>query len=62
MLYPVGDAAALAEALARFAALPDARVSAMGAAGRAWVERDFNAATYVQRQLALYDALGVRVR
>ena len=62
MLYPVGNAAALAEALARFAALPDGRVSAMGAAGRAWVERDFNAATYVDRQLALYDALGVRVR
>jgi glycosyltransferase involved in cell wall biosynthesis len=62
MLYPVGDAAALAEALSRFAALPDARVSAMGNAGRAWVERDFNAAIYVDRQLALYDALGVRVR
>src|SRR6185437_2608294 len=30
MLYPVGDAVALAEALARFAALPDGRVSAMG--------------------------------
>jgi glycosyltransferase involved in cell wall biosynthesis len=62
MLYPVGDAPALAEALSRFAALPDARVSAMGNAGRAWVERDFNAAIYVDRQLALYDALGVGVR
>ena len=62
ILYPVGDADALAEALSRFAALPDARVSAMGNAGRAWVERDFNAAIYVDRQLALYDALGVRVR
>lgn len=62
MLYPVGDADALADALARFAGLSDARVSAMGAAGRAWVERDFNAAAYVDRQLALYDTLGVRVR
>jgi glycosyltransferase involved in cell wall biosynthesis len=62
MLYPTGDADALAEALGRFAALPDARISAMGAAGRAWVERDFNAAIYRQRQLDLYDSLGVRVR
>jgi len=61
-LYPVGDAAALAEALDKFAALPDSRIMAMGATGRAWVERDFNAAVYVERQLALYDALGVRVR
>jgi glycosyltransferase involved in cell wall biosynthesis len=62
MLYPAGDAGALAEALSRFAALPDARLSAMGAAGRAWAERDFSAAIYLKRQLALYDALGVRVR
>jgi hypothetical protein len=34
----------------------------MGAAGRAWAERDFNAAIYLQRQLDLYDSLGVRVR
>ena len=62
VLYPTGDAAALADALSRFAALPDSRVSAMGAAGRAWVERDFNAAIYLERQLSLYDSLGVRVR
>lgn len=62
MLYPAGDAQALADLLARFAALPDARVSAMGAAGRAWVERDFNAAVYLERQLELYGSLGVRVR
>lgn len=62
MLYPPGDANALAAALGRFAALPDARVSAMGAAGRAWVAQDFNAAIYLERQLALYGSLGVRVR
>lgn len=62
MLYRAGDATALAEALGRAAALPDAHISAMGAAGRAWVERDFNAAIYLERQLALYDSLGVRVR
>jgi glycosyltransferase involved in cell wall biosynthesis len=62
MLYPAGDAAALADALARAAALPDARISAMGAAARAWVEKDFNAAVYLERQLGLYDSLGARVR
>lgn len=62
MLFPPGDADALAEALARVAALPDARVCAMGRAGRAWVERDFNAAIYRERQLGLYDSLGVQVR
>ncbi len=62
MLYPVGDVTALADTLARAAALPDGRISAMGAAARAWVEKDFNAAVYLERQLALYDSLGVRVR
>jgi glycosyltransferase involved in cell wall biosynthesis len=62
VLYSTGDVAALAEVLTRFAQLPDSRLAAMGAAGRAWVERDFNAAIYLERQLALYDSLGVRVR
>jgi len=62
VLYRTGDAAALADALSRFAALPDARIAAMGAAARAWVERDFNAAVYLERQLGLYDSLRARVR
>jgi len=61
-LYPAGDAEALAQTLTRFAQWPDVRISAMGAAGRTWVERDFNAAIYLERQLSLYDSLGVRVR
>jgi glycosyltransferase involved in cell wall biosynthesis len=61
-LYTAGSARALADELARFAVLPDARILAMGAAGRAWVEQDFNAAVYLRRQLELYDSLGVRVR
>ena len=61
-LFPTGDVAALAETLTRFAALPDSRIAAMGAAGRAWVETDFCPSVYLQRQLDLYDALGVRVR
>ncbi len=62
MLYPSGEVAALAAALTRFAQLPEARVAAMGAAGRAWAERDFNAAVYLDRQLDLYGALAARVR
>jgi glycosyltransferase involved in cell wall biosynthesis len=61
-LFPAGDVAALAELLTRFAALPDSRIAAMGAAGRAWVETDFSPSVYLQRQLDLYDSLGVRVR
>ncbi len=62
VLYPAGDVAALAAALTRFAGFPDGRVAAMGAAGRAWVEQDFNAAIYLNRQLDLYGALTARVR
>jgi glycosyltransferase involved in cell wall biosynthesis len=62
VLYPTGNIEALADALTRFAALADARVAAMGAAGRAWVEREFNAAVYLERQLSLYSALSARVR
>jgi glycosyltransferase involved in cell wall biosynthesis len=61
-LFPTGDVAALAEMLARFAALPESRIAAMGAAGRAWAEKDFSPAVYLQRQLDLYGSLGVRVR
>jgi glycosyltransferase involved in cell wall biosynthesis len=62
VLFPTGDVAALADTLARFAALPESRIAAMGAAGRAWVEKDFSPSVYLQRQLDLYDSLGVRVR
>jgi glycosyltransferase involved in cell wall biosynthesis len=61
-LFPTGDVAALADTLKRFAALPESRIAAMGAAGRAWVEKDFSPTVYLQRQLDLYDSLGVRVR
>jgi glycosyltransferase involved in cell wall biosynthesis len=62
VLYPTGDVEALADALTRFAALPDGRVAAMGAAGRAWVTQDFNATVYLDRQLDLYGAVAARVR
>jgi glycosyltransferase involved in cell wall biosynthesis len=58
VLYPSGDVEALAAALSEFAALPDARLAEWGRAGRRWVEQDFNAATYRNRLVALYESLG----
>jgi glycosyltransferase involved in cell wall biosynthesis len=56
-LFPSGDAPALAAALARFAQFPTSRLTAMGAAGRRWVEQDFSATIYRDRMLDLYGAL-----
>ena len=57
VLYPAGDVEALAAALKEFARLPDARLAEWGRAGRLWVEQDFNAATYRNRLVALYESL-----
>jgi glycosyltransferase involved in cell wall biosynthesis len=57
LLFPSGGVAALAAALDRFAALPDARLTEMGAAGRRWVEQDFTATHYRNRLLQLYGSL-----
>jgi len=62
VLYPSGDVEALAAALGRFARLSDARLAAMGAAGRSWVERDFSATVYRDRLLDLYDSVASEVR
>lgn len=56
---PPGDASALAAELTRYAALPAARVAAMGAAGRAWMRDAFSPGAYMDRLLALYASLGV---
>jgi glycosyltransferase involved in cell wall biosynthesis len=55
--FPAGDVAALRQTLARFAAMPIQAVTAMGRAGRQWVEREFSAAMYRRRLLALYEEL-----
>jgi glycosyltransferase involved in cell wall biosynthesis len=55
--FPAGDAEALCETLVRFAAMPPNAVAAMSRAGRQWVERDFSAAMYRERLLALYENL-----
>lgn len=57
VLFPSGDASALAAALERFAQLPNGRLTAMGAEGRRWVEQDFSAAIYRSQMLDLYGAL-----
>jgi glycosyltransferase involved in cell wall biosynthesis len=59
-LFPAGDVEALATVLDRFAKLSTGRLAAMGAAGRAWVEQDFGAASYRNRLLALYESLAGR--
>ncbi len=56
LLVPPHDIAALADALARLAGDPAAR-QAMGAAGRALVEREFGEATVASQTLLLYQAL-----
>ncbi|MGY2050647.1 glycosyltransferase [Methylobacterium sp. JK268] len=57
-LVPPGDVAALAEALAAFAAMPARRLADLGSAGRAWVARDFTPEAYRARLLDLYATLG----
>jgi len=57
VLFPSGDVEALAAALDRFATLPEAHLSEMGAVGRRWIEHDFTATRYRDRLLALYASL-----
>lgn len=56
-LFAPREVPALAAQLDLFAQLPDARLAAMGRAGRRWVEQEFNARIYRERLLALYASL-----
>lgn len=56
-IVPVGDSDALAAALARFAAQPDADVMRMGKAGRHWVAANFSPGAYKLQISALYEDL-----
>lgn len=58
MLATSGDVDALARRLTDLAALSGARRAEMGRAGREWIARDFSVASYRDRTLALYGALG----
>lgn len=60
-LFTSGDVGSLVEQLQIFDAMPDECVSAMGKAGRAWMQKDFNATRYRECLLALYRQLGVAV-
>jgi glycosyltransferase involved in cell wall biosynthesis len=57
MLFPTGDAPALAAVLERFAQLPGSHLADMGDAGRRWVEQDFNPSVYRDRLFSLYASL-----
>jgi glycosyltransferase involved in cell wall biosynthesis len=57
--FPSGDVAALVAAMQSIAAEPDARLAAMGQAGREWVEQEFTATRYREHILAIYAELGV---
>lgn len=57
-LFASGDVDALAAALARFAAAPDAELAQMGRAGRRLAEESYGAAAYRARILELYATLG----
>lgn len=59
--FPSGDVAALADLLRQVADSPDSRIEEMGRAGRLWVEQDFSAARYLERVVAIYEELGVKM-
>jgi glycosyltransferase involved in cell wall biosynthesis len=60
--FSSGDVAGLAAAMSDVAARADAQISEMGRYGRAWVEREFGPATYIQRTLSVYRDLGVAIQ
>jgi len=60
LIFPSGDAAALAAALRELGSRRDAQLAEMGRCGRRWIEEDFSATIYRERILKIYDELGVR--
>jgi len=57
-VFEPGDVEGLAALLTRFAEMPSAGIARMGAAGRAWVEMDFDRSAYLGRVLEVYRQLG----
>jgi glycosyltransferase involved in cell wall biosynthesis len=57
---PAGDADALAAAVLRLFAMPDAQVHEMGSRGRAWVLGHFNAGVAGEQMLRLYGEIAGR--
>jgi len=58
-VFPSGDAQALAERLATFAAMTDRHVLEMGKSGRAWMAESFTSQCYRDRLLSLYRDFGI---
>jgi glycosyltransferase involved in cell wall biosynthesis len=58
--FPAGDDAALAAALLRLFAMPEAVRATIGARGRDWVRGHFNAADAAEQTLALYNDIAGR--
>ena len=52
--FPAGDDSALAAAIIRLFAMPEAEQNAIGTRGRAWVSGHFNAKTSAELTLKLY--------
>lgn len=59
VVFPSGDAEALAARLREFAAKSDDDILAMGRTGRSWVTAQFTAERYRERLLDLYRSMGV---
>jgi glycosyltransferase involved in cell wall biosynthesis len=58
-LFESGNVEELTGLLARFAAMPDEQISAMGQAARVYVAETFTAERYLREMLSLYADLGV---
>ena len=57
IMFPSGNAEALAECLRCFASMSKEDIAAMGKAGRSWMKRDFTVARYRERILELYQKM-----
>jgi glycosyltransferase involved in cell wall biosynthesis len=60
-LFVSGNVEELTGLLARFAAMPDEQISAMGQAARVYVASTFTAVRYLREMLSLYADLGVQM-
>lgn len=58
VLFPSGNADALAECMRRFSDMPKKSISTMGKAGRNWMREDFTDVRYRERILDLYREMG----
>lgn len=60
-IFPSGDIDALCEVLSRLSDEPDSNLSAMGAAGRQWMEAEFDRKVHLEMLKNVYRGVGVNV-